>query len=118
MSAQTISEAFAPWEASYKARVMGETWGHLAPKPRNAYRGSILFAQSEYGDLVALRTDFPDLPDSPWLFNDIMEFICAAKTEAGGIYEFEGTYTRRKNGTHHFKGRTVERMPIPERQKP
>lgn len=111
MSAHTMSEAWAPIEAAQKHRVMRQTFGHLAPIPRNAYRGSILFAHSEYGDLVALRSDFPGLPDSPWFFSDMMEFIISAKTEAGRIYEFEGTYTRRKNGSHHFKGRTLERMP-------
>lgn len=111
MSAETIADAFAPWIAAHKARVMGETWGHLAPKPRQSYRGSILFCHSEYGDLVPIRCDFRDLPDSPWFFQDLIDFIVASKTEPGGIYEFDGTYTKRKNGTFHFKGRTVERMP-------
>lgn len=111
MSAQTMADAFAPILAAHKNRVMCETWGHLAPVPRNSYRGSIVFAHGEYGDLVPLRTDFPSLPDSPCFFSDLMELISSAKTEPGRIYEFEGTYTRRKNGSHHFKGRTVERMP-------
>lgn len=111
MSAQTMAEAFAPIEAKYKTEVMANTWGHLYPKTRQAYEGSILFAHSEYGDLVPLRTDFPDLPDSPWFFSDMMDFIGKSKTDAGRIYEFQGTYTRRKNGSHHFKGRVVERMP-------
>lgn len=118
MSAQTMDEAWSPIHAAQKHRVMADTWGHLAPRPQTAYRGSILFAHGEYGNLVALRTDFPELPDSPWFFHDMMEFIGAAKTEAGCIYEFEGTYTRRKNGSHHFKGRTVERMPVFEGRRP
>lgn len=111
MSAQTMAEAFAPWEADYKAKVMGATWGHLSPKARQEYRGSILFAHGAYGDLVPLRADFRDLPDSPWFFQDMLDFIVGSKTKPGGIYEFVGTYTKRKNGSHHFKGRTVERMP-------
>lgn len=60
MSAHTMAEAFAPAEAAHRARIMGETWGHLAPKPSNIYTGTIMFAHSEYGDLVPLRTAFDD----------------------------------------------------------
>lgn len=111
MSAQTIAEAFAPCEARFKTEVMAQTWGHLAPNPRREYHGSILFAHGAYGDLVPLRADFDGMPDSPWFFQDMMDFIAGSKTEPGCIYEFDGTYTKRKNGTYHFKGRTVERMP-------
>lgn len=44
MSAQTIHDAFVPWEAEYKAQVMGATWGHLAPTRNKIYRGHIIFA--------------------------------------------------------------------------
>lgn len=98
-------------QADARARVQADMWGHLAPKPRTAYRGTILFTHSEYGDMTLIRTDFGELPSSPWFYEDMTDFMFGCKTVPGGIYEWEGTYTKRKNGTCHFKGRTVERMP-------
>ncbi len=105
MSAQTMAEAFAPAEAAHRARVMGATWGHLAPKPSNKYEGTILFSHSEYGDLVPLRSDFKDLPDSPWFFQDMQDWIGQQKTEAGQVYFFRGSYTKFKTGNCRFSGK-------------
>lgn len=104
MSASTIADAFAPAEAKYKAQVMGATWGHLAPKGGKVYRGSILFAHGEYGDLVPLRATFEGLPDSPWFFQDMTDWICRQETEGGRIYSFHGTYAKAKNGDFNFDG--------------
>jgi hypothetical protein len=95
--------------ASKTARVMQETWGHLAPVPRLAYQGTILFAHGAYGDLVIIRADFPDLPDSPWFFDDLNQFVDSWLTEAGKLYEFSGTYTKFKNGGFRFSGKPRER---------
>lgn len=104
MSAQTFAEAFAPAEAANKARVMGATWGHLAPKTQTKYAGTILFAHGEYGDLVPLRTAFEGLPDSPWFFSDMQDWIAQQRTEAGQVYFFRGTYQKFKTGGFRFVG--------------
>jgi hypothetical protein len=110
-----MERAFAPAIEKYRAEVMADTWGHLGPEPRRAYRGSLVFVTSEYGgDRTIVRTNFPDLPDSPWFYEDMNEWMFTdklLKLREGGVYEFTGTYTKRKNGTFHFKGRIVERMP-------
>lgn len=75
-----------------KQEVMEDTWGHLRPKPKKVYRGTILFAHGEYGDIVPLRCHFKGLPSSPWFFEDMMEFISENLGERGSIRIFEGTY--------------------------
>lgn len=102
----TMADAFAPAEAKYKAEVMAATWGHLAPKPKK-YEGTILFAHGEYGDLVPLRAAFHGLPDSPWFFDDMTDWIFEQKTEEGKIYLFVGSYTKFKNGNCRFSGKTT-----------
>lgn len=104
MSAQTMADVFAPIEAAHRARVMRMTWGHLAPKGGKVYRGSMLFAHGEYGDIVPLRAHFIDLPDSPWFFSDMMEWIAKQETTGGKIYSFHGTYAKAKSGEFNFDG--------------
>jgi hypothetical protein len=42
-----------------------------------------------------------------------LHHLCAAEgVKQGGVYQWAGTYTKRKNGTFHFKGKRVERMPL------
>lgn len=109
-----MEKAFEPANALYRARVAADTWGHLAPQPRRAYHGTMVLAASEYGgDRIIIRTDFADLPDSPWFFDDLHEWLFSKRVQLneGGIYEWSGTYTKRKNGTFHFKGTLVERIP-------
>lgn len=104
-----LQEAFAPIEADNKARVEAQTWGHLAPAAGRLYPGTILFAESEYGDVVTLRVDFKDLPDSPWFYDDMYDFILSQETEPGGLYQFSGTYKKDENAAWEFTG-TVEAM--------
>lgn len=101
------AEAFAEHEARYKAAVMNSTWGHLAPKPRRVYRGEILFAHGEYRDLVVLRSNFKGLPDSPWFYEDLHNFVAdkASKRRSGAVLRFVGTYTMFKNGKGRFSGK-------------
>src|ERR1700741_2081802 len=96
MSAQTISEAFAPVEAHYRAEIFAETWGHLAPRKNKLYRGSIIFAVGIYGDdalnPTVLKSSFEGLEDSPWFFEAQAEFLAGLDFEEGCVYRFEGTF--------------------------
>ena len=102
----SIADAFAPAEAAHKARVMTETWGHLAPAPRQTYPGYIVFTHANYGhQFVAIDADFEGLDDSPWFFGDLMDDIRDHAPEQGVIYRFAGPYTRFKNGNCRFSGK-------------
>lgn len=87
---------FVQIEGVTKEIVMGQTWGHLAPKKNKKYYGSILFVLGNYGDNVIVDTEFKSLPDSPWLFDAIQNFIFEQKfeqkLERGGVYKFVGTF--------------------------
>ncbi len=93
-------------EAPYRAAVMANTWGHLAPDQDKLYRGSILFAQGAYRDLVVIQCGFPGLPDSPWFYQHLQDFIDEQETESGCLYAFRGTYSMDKDGNAHWKGKT------------
>jgi hypothetical protein len=62
-------------EAEMRAQVQVETFGHLAPVARKIYSGYMVFAFSDYGDITPLKAEFEDLPDSPWFFEDMMDYI-------------------------------------------
>ena len=100
-----MEEAFGPAEAKYKARVLAATFGHLAPKPMRTYQGQILFAYGEYGDIVPIKVSFDGLPDSPWFFEDMQDFICKRVKRQGQVYRFVGTYRKGKDGEGRFCGR-------------
>jgi hypothetical protein len=106
----SLADAFAPAEARYRAQVVANTFGHLAPQPGKSYPGSIVFAQSEFGQLVPIRTDFEDLPDSPWFHNHLTDFVGDKATEPGQVYRFDGHYRMYKNGKGKFTG-TVKQVP-------
>jgi len=99
-----LAKAFASYEAQYKAKVMTNTWGHLAPEPRKKYQGEILIAYSAYGDQIVLQDKFEGLPSSPWFYSDMVGFMSELKLESFGIYKFTGYYQRFKNGNHRFVG--------------
>ncbi|MFT4064379.1 hypothetical protein [Paraburkholderia sp.] len=103
----SMADVFAPVEARNRAIVMHNTWGHLAPEPRRIYRGEILFAHGEFGDLVVLRSKFRGLPDSPWFYEHLTDFASdkAFKRRPGAVLRFEGTYTMFKNGNGRFSGK-------------
>ncbi len=98
MSHQAIADAFAPAEAAYREKVMQHTWGHLAPERAKSYPGKMVFALGEYGDYVPIHVNFEGLDDSPWFFQDMMDFI-VSHTETPGIFRFEGKYVN-----HQFIG--------------
>jgi hypothetical protein len=104
----SLADAFAPYEAQYKAEVMANTWGHLYPEPRKKYPGFVIFAHSAYGDLVVIKSEFDDLPDSPWFFEDLRMLLMKYETESGKVYRFDGYYMKYKNGNCIFAGKTFE----------
>ncbi len=96
MSKQTFAEAFAPWEAHYKSKVMESTWGHLAPKKNKIYNGYIVFCVSVYGDIVPINNKFKGLPDSPWFYETLQDFVCENSKKKGVVYRFDGTFCNYK----------------------
>lgn len=100
----SLAEAFAGTEAAHRSRVLAHTFGHLAPSIRKKYHGTILFTHSAYGQLVLIRADFNGLPDSPWLYDHLNDFVCERATEPGMVYRFDGSYMVFKNGNPSFKG--------------
>jgi hypothetical protein len=103
MSHQNIADAFAPAEARYRAQVMAETWGHLAPKRNKIYRGHVTFAIGCFGsdhlNPTCLSCEFEDLESSPWFFDALNDFLQSLETEAGCVYRFDGTFRN-----YEFKG--------------
>ena len=100
MSHQCLADAFAPAEARYKAAVMVDTWGHLAPKKNTTYRGHFVFAVGCFGsdhlNPTAIECEFNDpeeeLESSPWFYEALNDFMQEMDTEAGGVYRWEGTF--------------------------
>lgn len=104
--------------ADRQAVVLAETWGHLAPKPRRAYRGTVLFAFTEYRECTPIRTWFPDLPDSPWFWEGLnrwlLDMVMDGAAESGRVYLWTGRYRfrpTREGQEHEFKGTLIE-VPI------
>lgn len=106
----SLGSAMAEWQAYEAAKIQAATFGHLAPRPRTTYPGEILFTFGEYGDLTLIRVSFDNLPDSPWLMEDMLDFIgdksVKHKIKEGNVYKFTGTYTKFKNGKCRFSGKT------------
>lgn len=94
-------------------QVVSETWGHLAPVPRTAYSGFILFCLTPTGDSLLLDFDFDGLDGNPWTLEHVSDWWGAetyayepAKKTA--FWRWDGTYTVLKNGSAKFEGRIVE----------
>jgi hypothetical protein len=104
-----------------------DTWGHLAPKPRRVYKGTILIAEAECSGQgrTIFRDDFPGLDHSPWFYNAMCEYVSNLEgLQDGQVYRWTGTYRFFKGrkerggrdpyldeGLHQFEG-TVELVPI------
>ena len=100
-----LDEAFAAHEAKDRAAILADTWGHLGPKPRTDYHGWMVWAHSAYGgDILLVDAALDGLPDSPWLHEDMVEYIGEHMGEPGNVYRWEGTYTKFKNGQCRFSG--------------
>lgn len=107
MSHQTFADAFAPAETRYARQVMAATWGHLAPAKNVTYRGSLTFAIGCFGsddvNPTVLTCSFPELEDSPWLYDAIQELIDQQteyntpdgdkqRWDVGSVYRWEGSF--------------------------
>ncbi|MDD4971942.1 MAG: hypothetical protein PHT07_21150 [Paludibacter sp.] len=98
----------------YTAIVQAMTWGHLAPKPKKAYSGWFLFTEAAYGGAIEIiESEFKDLPDSPWLYDDMADYAVKfveqffnTEIDSAGLYIFEGFYIKSKNGNYKFSGET------------
>lgn len=110
MSAFTAAQLFAEHENQHYNAVQRDTWGHLAPVHRKKYQGYLIFTKTEWGDEVPIKSEFKDLPDSPWFQDHITQFIdkfCGYdKTKEGVVYRFEGTYMIYNNGRARWRGKT------------
>ena len=73
--------------------VLEQTWGHLAPGEKT-YGGYILYTVGCFGDIVCIQTHFRELPDSPWFYADLHEYMGCNKEDAetGVVYLFLGSY--------------------------
>jgi hypothetical protein len=87
------------------ADVMQETWGHLAGQRGRSYDGSVVYALGRYGDLAVITAEFQDLPDSPWFYEHLHEWIWDQKPEEGSAYHFKGSY--RRDRPCKFEGETT-----------
>lgn len=99
MSPQSMEDIWRPIEeANFKA-VQRDTWGHLAPEENKTYKGYVLFTQTVFGEYVIIDANFEGLPESPWLFDAMTDFIEEHAKEDGSIYRFDGTFRN-----YEFKG--------------
>ena len=93
MSHSEFAHAFDTHEANYRARVLEETWGHLAPKENKTYRGHIIFADSVFqNEVCVLECEFGKLDSSPWFYDALMEFLHAAEHKPGTVWRWDGTF--------------------------
>lgn len=77
MSAQTMAEVFAPVQAIHRARILADTWGHLAPKKNRTYRGYVVFALGCFGS------------------DSLNPTVLECELE-GGVYRWEGAFRNYK----------------------
>lgn len=113
----SLADAFAEGIAIQRAQATCATFGHLAPELGREYAGSILFAHGEYGDYLPIRTKFEELPDSPWFFEGMCDFImdhgADGHHDSGKVFWWTGTYSFTADDetgetTHQFDGEVVE----------
>ena len=103
-----METAFEPAERIYRRTITHATFGHLAPQPLTIYCGYILFTHGCTGDITIIDYRFVDpdgaeLDSSPWLWEDINEYVgdlilprlaIKSRLPAGRVYQFNGTYHR------------------------
>ncbi len=108
-----FADAFAPIDDINKEIVKSNTWGHLAPVPGRKYYGWFIVAVGTYGETIVLDDNFPELPGSPWQYDDLHEFSFEATSDFGtGLYRFEGWYKKFKNGNHQFGGGKFKKVEV------
>lgn len=93
------------------AVITAQTFGHLAPKPKTDYKGWILFTLTAFGDTCLIDFEFGDLDASPWFNIDCVEYVADYTDKLKqdfGVFRWEGTYKKYKNGNCKFKGKFKE----------
>jgi len=99
--ANYMAEIFAPVEARYRAAVLAETWGHLAPKMNVKYHGHVLWALGCCGNDELNPTVLGweltsrkglELESSPWFFDYLIEFLQKQGREPGTVWRFDGWF--------------------------
>jgi hypothetical protein len=107
----SIGEAFDAHEKLYSNAIQQETWGHLAPKKDQEYQGFIIYSLGCYGDHCVIQVKFKDLPDSPWFYEHLNEFVSnmlgKKRVKHGTVFKFTGTYKVGKRGSYSFRGVAV-----------
>lgn len=102
-----ITDAYA---IRKQQEVMQDTWGHLAPKKGRSYKGWMIWAYGGYGDIILLDADFKKLSDSPWLYEQMQEYI-SENLNGEGIYKWEGQVSKIDEGCYCFGGE-IKRIDI------
>lgn len=86
-----MRDCFAEAESVYHRAVQASAWGHLAPEKNKTYRGTLMVASGDYGDTIVVQ-DRVGVPNSPWWFEAIHEFIEGVDIEPGGVVELSVTF--------------------------
>ena len=97
----TVVDVFAERK---KREIMQDTWGHLAPKKGNSYKGYMIWAYGGWGDIILLDAAFEKLSDSPWLFNSMQEYI-GEHFDSEGLYKWEGYFKKLDKECYRFVGK-------------
>lgn len=102
------------------AGVMESTWGHLRPAV-GTHPGWVVAARSEYGgERMLIASNFPGLPDSPWLYEALTTLVDEVDMADGSICRFDGALVT--DGIHcRFEGgwaQTWNASDKPEEAKP
>lgn len=85
--------------------VREDTWGHLRPRPDVWHPGVIVFAESAFDGRVILHADFGDaVPDSPWFYEQLHEWLDEQDAETGRLYTFTGRYRTGRSDAYEFRG--------------
>lgn len=92
-----ITDAYAERKA---IDVYKDTWGHLAPNKNMRYKARIVFAigcyESGYLNPTPICVEIEDLHDSPWLYEDVIDYLhTIGEMPEGTIWEFDGYYENR-----------------------
>lgn len=106
-------ELLAKIQADNHAIVTVQTFGHLAPKPNNEYKGWILFTLTAFGDTCLIDFEFENIPESPWFNIDAVEHVSdftdgLPKDKNFGVFKWEGKYKKFQNGKCKFFGKFKE----------
>jgi hypothetical protein len=104
-----MNDTLALCVADAYVRVTDATFGHLKPKPQTEYTGYILFTKTSFRETCIIDFEFENLTESPWFNNDILDLISEytkklPKDKYFGVFKWNGTYKKFKNGNFKFKG--------------